>query len=155
MKNIFLLSLLMICMQSFAQQKSFLDYEKYKITFETSYLNFESHDNIDGDYVGENVQHLHISFTLDPESSDAVKEEKIKEIERKLKETAPFCKKTIKVLSLQIGEQLFLNGEEVASCGDNYDKLAKLNLKNAWKRLSPILQKEFPSIEIYADNWGW
>jgi hypothetical protein len=106
--------------------------------------------------VKKESQWVHVQFSFDPASTDEQKKEYIRQLKIKLKKLEllkSICQ--IKIVSFDIGEQIFLTQKEVKSGGENWKKMAKANLDNAWKELSPVLKGMFPQAKFYADNWGW
>ncbi len=147
---------------TYAQQTAFLSREKNPID-EKLPMEFFWIDDLEklteetvAATVKKETQWIHIQFSLDPASTDAEKKEYIKSLRTKLKKLEIIksnCQ--VKVVSFDVGEQIFLTEKELKTFGDNWDKQAKANLTNAWKELSPQLVAMFPGTKFYAENWGW
>ena len=139
----------------FGQQKKFIDTQDYKDNFTSSYFYLNENDVITEEQLGGEIEKLIVAFSLDPETSDENKEIYIKGLITQLTQIGELSKSSYKALILQIGEQIFLTKEEVLACKEDYDKMADLNMKNAWKSLSPLFTKYFAKTTIYGSNWGW
>jgi hypothetical protein len=99
---------------------------------------------------------VNIKLALDPSTDDAGKEEFVaglKSAIQNLKTLLPVA--SIKSVSLDIGEQVFLTQTQVDSVGGDYEKMAEVNLRDAWTELSPVLKQVFPQAKFSALNWGW
>lgn len=154
-KSFFLLIFLTISSLSFTQQKNFLDVDKYKGKYTTDQIYLTENEVIDSTKIEKGLTFLLIQFSFDPEMTDEQKEVYIQGIIVQLNQIGELSKSSMKTLIFQIGEQIFLTKAEVESCKGDYKKMAKLNLENAWKRLSPGLNKHFLKTKMYAINWGW
>ena len=156
-KSLFLLLFLAISTLSFAQQKKFLDVSKYKGDYTTDEIYLNENDMVDADKVEKDLNFLLVKFSFDPEKSDEEKLVYIEGLIIQLEQLGSVCLSSpnLKTLMFQIGEQIFLTKAEVDSCNGDYKKMASLNLENAWKKLSPTLNKHFPKTKMYATNWGW
>ena len=102
------------------------------------------------------ISQMHIKFTLDPTTDDESKKifvAGLRETLKKLEAVKPAT--TIKTISFDIGEQIFVTQNEADSVGGDYYKTAEINLQKAWTELTPQLKRLFPEAKFYAHNWGW
>ena len=139
-----------------AQQSKFLDPAKNKsdAQYNSSTVFIDPNNSVKPGEVSSETEHLVLELALDPESTDEVKAQYIRHIlteVEKIKDVhAGFT-----MITVQVGEQIFLTKAEVAKIGDSYKKRAKANMAKAWETLGAPLQKQFPKATIYGFNWNW
>ncbi|MGV3629870.1 MAG: hypothetical protein ACO1O6_01615 [Bacteroidota bacterium] len=156
MKNFLLTSLLFWIAGSglLAQQSKFLDRSKNKsdTQYNSSTVFIEPGGELDLNSISNDSEHLILELAFDPESTDEAKAKYIRQIVADLdKISANYAGYTI--ITVQVGEQIFLTAGEVKALGDSYKKKAKKNLSKAWEVLN--LTQKFPKARIYGFNWNW
>lgn len=156
LKPLILLFFVVIFGQNFAQQINFLEpLEGNQAKKSASIYLDEFEEFVDTEEIQGKIEILYLSFSLDPSVSDKRKEKYIQSIIKKLEQIAAVKNSKLKGISFSIGEQIFLTSEEVLACGEDFDKMAQLNVEKAWQRLSPTLMKNFPKVKFYGKNYNW
>lgn len=141
---------------NYAQQINFLEPLEGNQAKKTASIYLDEFEEfVDTDEINGKIEILYISFSLDPSVSDKRKEKYIQSIIKKLEQIASVNNSKLKGISFSIGEQVFLSNDEVLACGEDFDKMAKLNVEKAWQRLSPTLMKNFPKVKFYGKNYNW
>lgn len=140
---------------AFSQQNAFLDPIDYKNDPKTTSIYIPPSRDINLGDINKDAKRLIVEIPLDPESSDEDKQKYIKYIIQQLEAISKLEGVHFEVISVQVGEQIFLTKEEVNAIGEDYDKRAEANMKNAWTTLGPIFQSFYPKAKVYGFNWGW
>ena len=155
MKNILLLLFVGFSSILFAQQKAFIDRSKYKGKLESTNIYIPPSQDINLGEISKEAKHLIVEIPLDPESTNEEKQKYIQYIIQQLEAISKLEGVYFEAISVQVGEQIFLTREEVTAIGDNAEKRAEVNLKNAWTALGPTFQQFYPKAKVYGFNWGW
>lgn len=141
----------------FAQQKRFINYAKNTESYITDvfYISPDSSSNLvklsNAVLSGEE---LILEIPLNPESSDEEKAGYVTLI-KLIVEKIAHQNNQYNAVTVQVGEQIFISKDEVEKWSSKYKKIAKLNMKRAWKQLGAELTFQFPSAKIYGFNWNW
>ena len=167
-----------------AQQKSFLYYDEGDPQFFIGYSAYSlaelfqdpgkyeslsiSPEDLDKDSSYDyskliNLQVIEISFSFDPESSDAAKKVFRDKTKKQLEKLALFSKcPHLKRIAFKIGEQIYMDSEQCKPRGIEkkdyslqYKRMSRENLEGAWENFGKDLLNEMPGVKLYADTWGW
>ena len=112
----------------------------------------------------ENLEDVHIQFTMDPDESDSAKTAFTDSIAAWMKNMEHFAKcPKLKRVIFQVGERIYLNKIECAFRNKKekrkyeayYKRTSALNLAAAWNSFGKDVHASLPGVELYAYTWGW
>lgn len=111
----------------------------------------------------ESLETVVIQYTINPDSSDEMKQAFIARTNGYFSHLHAFAKcPKLKTVIFKIGEQIYLTEKEKQKIlqeendyEKQYKKMAKLNTEKAWAAFGSSAQEQLPGVELYAVTWGW